>query len=78
MTQTIKKFLSILILLFLFTACSSSKKGPTKDICEIKKHYKDNVFQILINGRAINDHFYIYQDAVEITGKLADENKCML
>ena len=66
----------ILILLFL-VGCSSAKEKPTKDTCELKKHYKDNVFQILINDKPINSHWYIYPDAVDIAGRLADRNKCM-
>jgi hypothetical protein len=63
--------------LLLLTACSSGKIIPTTDTCSVKKHYKDNIFQVLINKRAINKHWYIYTEAIDLTKALAKDNKCM-
>ena len=70
------KILSFISLLFLM-ACGSGKIVPTTDTCSLKKHYKDNVFQVLINDEAINKHFYTHQEALDITVLLAKDNKCM-
>ena len=70
------KYLGLIGLLFLF-GCGSGKIVPTTDVCSVKKHYKDNVFQVYINKEPINNHYYIYKDALEITKKLADQNQCM-
>ena len=70
------KYLAILTLLFLM-GCGSGKIVPTTDVCSVKKHFKDNIFQVYINDEPISNHWYIYQDAVEITEKLADQNECM-
>tara|TARA_R110002072_G_scaffold64203_7_gene159884 strand:- start:47089 stop:47319 length:231 start_codon:yes stop_codon:yes gene_type:complete len=72
--NTIYKALFILI---LATSCSSSKIVPTTDICSVKKHWKDNVFQVQINKKNINSNWYVYQEAVDVTKLLADQNKCM-
>lgn len=70
--------LSVLGLLILSIAgCSSTPAGPTTDVCTVVKHWRDNVFQVKINDEAISKHFYIHADAVEVTKKLADQNKCM-
>ena len=68
--------LYILVFLFILSSCGSGKIVPTTDICSLKKHYKDNVFQIYINKEPISNHYYIYKDAIEITKKLADDNQC--
>ncbi|MCP4913293.1 MAG: hypothetical protein GY909_09245 [Oligoflexia bacterium] len=66
------------VTLFLnFAGCSSGKIIPTTDVCTIKKHWKDNVFQVLINEKPINTRWYIHQEAKDITSMLADDNKCM-
>jgi len=66
----------LISLLFIF-GCGSGKIVPTTDVCSVKKHYKDNVFQVYINKKPISNHYYIYEDAIGITKKLADQNKCM-
>lgn len=69
--------LVILSFVLLLTSCSSGKVIPTTDVCSIKKHWKDNVFQVLINDEAINTRWYVHQEAKDITSMLADDNKCM-
>lgn len=71
-----KKLLVLSSLIFV-TSCSSGKIIPTSDICSVKKHYKDNVFQVYINKKPISNHWYIYQDAIDITKRLAKSNECM-
>jgi hypothetical protein len=66
-----------LIAILTLTACSSGKVVPTSDKCSLKKHYKDNIFQVLINGRAINSHWYTHPEAIDVTKELAKRNKCM-
>lgn len=71
--------LKIMALFFLMIqfSCSSGKIIPTSDVCSLKKHYKDSVFQVLINKKPISKHWYIYEDAKDVTKLLADQNKCM-
>lgn len=63
-------------LLISIASCSSGKIIPTTDVCSLKKHFKDNIFQVQINGNPINKHWYIWDEAQEITGELAKKNKC--
>lgn len=72
----IYRVLLIGFFLMLF-GCGSSEVKPTRDICSIKKHWRDNVFQVLINDEAINKHFYTHDEALAIAKQLADDNKCM-
>lgn len=72
-----KNNLTVLISLLFLASCSSSKVIPTTDVCSLKKHYKDNIFQVLINKKPINDHYYIFDEAKEVTEHLAKENQCM-
>lgn len=70
----------ITVLIFFFfgvVGCGSSKIIPTKDVCSVKKHWKDNIFQVQINGNAINQNYYTFDEAKEITKLLASQNKCM-
>lgn len=67
----------ILTMMMFLVGCGSGKIVPTSDVCSVKKHFKDNVFQVYINKEPISNHYYIYEDAIEITKKLADQNECM-
>lgn len=71
------KNIYLFLVLILAGACGSGKIVPTSDVCSIEKHYKDNVFQVKINGKPINTHWYIHDEALDITRRLAKENKCM-
>lgn len=64
-------FLSLFII-----GCSSTPEAPTTDVCSLKKHWKDNIFQVRINDVPINTHWYIYPEAKGITRELAKRNKC--
>lgn len=72
----ISKYL-LISTLFVICGCGSSVIVPTKDKCIIKKHWKDNVFQVLINEEPINKHYYIHDEALDLTKSLAKANKCM-
>lgn len=72
-----KKSIGVLAISLLIASCGSSEVVPTSDICKIKKHWKDNVFQVLINDEPINKHWYIHSEALDITKRLAADNKCM-
>ncbi|GEM_PF-1750461 len=78
----ISKYLLISTLLVI-CGCGSSvlvptpTPTPTKNKCIIKKHWQDNVFQVLINDEPINKHFYIHDEALDLTKSLAKANKCM-
>lgn len=78
MNMICKNVAIVLITLTFLASCGSTQEKPTKDICSIKKHWKDNVFQVLINDKAINKHFYIHSEALEISKGLAKKNKCMI
>jgi len=69
------KLFSVFLLIAL-TSCSSGKIVPTSDVCSLKKHFKDNIFQVQINGKPINKHWYIWDEAQEVTVELAKQNKC--
>ena len=58
--------------------CSSAPFVATKDVCKVKKHWKDNVFQVLINDEPINQRWYIHSEAMDITNQLGSQNKCMI
>lgn len=66
-----------LLLMFILASCGSSKVKPTTDVCSLEKHWKDNIFQVRINGEPINKNYYTYDEAKEITKILASQNKCM-
>ncbi|WP_372652131.1 hypothetical protein [Halobacteriovorax sp.] len=70
--------LEIHILVCLFIAsCGSAKFVPTTDICSLEKHWNDSLYQVKINDKRINKHWYLKDDAIDITNQLADINKCM-
>ncbi len=75
--EEILKLLPYCLFLLICTSCGSAKFVPTKDICLIKKHWKDNVFQIQVNNELINPHWYIHKDALNISRRLVSQNKCM-
>lgn len=75
-SKMICRTLISLCLAFL-ASCGSSKVIPTTDVCSLKKHWKDNIFQVQINGEALNKNYYTFDEAKDITKRLADQNKCM-
>ncbi len=73
----IYKILSLTLLVFLVTGCGTAEIIPTSDICSLEKHWNDNLYQVKINERKISKHWYLKEDAVDITTMLAKDNKCM-
>ncbi len=73
----IYKTLTFLTIALFITACGSSKIIPTTDTCSLEKHWEDSLYQVKINGKKINTHWYLKEDALDITKQLAKENKCM-
>lgn len=71
----IKKFLILGIALVLI-GCSSAKFVPTTDVCTIKKHYKDSIWQIKENGVVINNHWYLKTDAIRNIRLMEKANEC--
>ncbi len=69
----------LLILLSVLTliSCSTTKFVPTTDTCSIKKHWKEEIYQVRINDEKISTHWYLKNDAKEIMNSLASKNKCM-
>ncbi len=62
----------------LFLVSCSSNSGPTSDVCSIKPHFKDKMlYQVRINKKPINKHWYLKDAAIEITKDLAKNNRCM-
>ncbi|MDD0853590.1 hypothetical protein HBN50_10795 [Halobacteriovorax sp. GB3] len=76
MNSIITKTCYLIVILGL-TSCGSGEFVPTKDICSVEKHYKDDIYQVKINGKTINKHWYLKSDAIEIAKVLANQNKCM-
>ena len=65
--------------LIFLSACSSlNKTDATKGTCTLKKHPEDNLFQVLQNKRAINQDYYIYEEASDIRQALIKQNKCQM
>ncbi len=71
------KVLFVIMGMTFLSSCGSGKIIPTTDVCSLEKHWKDSVFQVRINEQPISKHYYTYQEAVAITSKLGDQNKCM-
>lgn len=71
----IARFLILIFPVFLF-GCSSSKFVPTSDVCTIKKHFKDSIWQIKENGVAINNHWFLKTDAVRKIRLMEKANEC--
>jgi len=68
----------LIVTLSIALGCASKPVVPTKDICKIKKHPRDSVFQVLINDRPINKRWYIHSEAMDIAKQLGSQNKCMI
>ena len=66
------KYISIIILL---SSCAS-KFVPTTDICTIRKHYKDNLYNIYLNDSNYNKKWYLQKDAIRRIGLLEERNIC--
>jgi hypothetical protein len=67
----------VLFLLFFFTGCGSAKIIPTTDVCSVKKHWREHLYQVRINKKKINNHWYLEEDTEDIMKELAKQNKCM-
>ncbi|ATH08424.1 hypothetical protein BIY24_10825 [Halobacteriovorax marinus] len=75
--NTTYKFIFITGVLLLVTSCGSGTIVPTTDVCSLEKHWDDNLYQVKINDKKINTHWYLKEDALDITKQLAKDNKCM-
>ena len=71
------KTLLLSITILMLTSCGSAKIIPTTDTCSLEKHWEDSLYQVKINGKKISTHWYLKEDALDITKQLAKENKCM-
>lgn len=70
-------YLSMTLLIFSLASCGSSKIIRSKDKCTIDKHVQDDIYQVRINDRPVNNRWYLEEDAKEIKLILAIRNKCM-
>ncbi len=75
--KTTYKLLTFLLIGLLINSCGSAKFVPTTDICSLEKHWNDNLYQVKINDKKISKHWYLKNDAIDITKLLAKNNKCM-
>ncbi|OUR95425.1 hypothetical protein A9Q84_16460 [Halobacteriovorax marinus] len=71
------KMMGIILLTFIFTSCGAPKIIRTKDKCTVEKHVQDDIYQIKINDKPVNNRWYLEKDANEIKLILAINNKCM-
>ena len=71
------KKINILVVAIFLTSCGSSEIVRSKDKCTIKKHAEDDLYQVRINEKPVNNRWYLEQDANEIKLILAVRNKCM-
>ncbi|MBI2519169.1 MAG: hypothetical protein HYV97_02075 [Bdellovibrio sp.] len=65
-------------MIFLLASCSSGPFVQSKDVCDLKRHHQDDLYQVTVNDEAINKHYYLKDDAIEIANHLASReiNKC--
>lgn len=73
----IYKNLILIVSLIFVSSCGSAKFVPTTDKCSTKKHWKEHLYQVRINKKKINKHWYLEDDARNIMKELASQNKCM-
>ena len=68
----------LLLIVIAGAACSSAPFVESTDVCTIKRHYQDDLFQVYINDDVINKHWYLKTDAIAIAKDLAsrEKNKC--
>lgn len=69
--------LNILIVTIFLTSCGSTEIVRSKDKCTVKKHAKDELYQVRINEKPVNNRWYLEKDAKEIKLILSIRNKCM-
>lgn len=58
-------------------SCGSSEIVRTKDKCSMKKHIQDDIYQVRINDKPVNDRWFLKEDAEEMIIILGAMNKCM-
>ena len=65
-------------LVILLASCSSGPFVQSKDVCALKRHYQDDIYQVTINDEVINNLYYLKEDAIEVANHLASHeiNKC--
>lgn len=61
----------------IFVSCGSAEVKPLTAVCSIKKHVKDDIYQVLIDDKPVNDRWYLKQDAEEIKIILGVRKKCL-
>ncbi len=71
-----KKISHGLIILLLFS-CGTPEIVRSKAVCSVEKHVQDDIYQVKINGKAVNNRWYLEDDANEIKVILAARNNCM-
>jgi peroxiredoxin len=71
------KVLSLFLILTLFVACGSTEVVRTTDKCSMKKHTQDDIYQVRINDKPVNDRWFLKEDAQEMIIILGVMNKCM-
>ena len=70
------KLIYFIVLPFLLFGCGSSKFVPTTDVCTIKRHFKDSVWQIKENGKVIGENWYLKTDAIRKIRQMEKANEC--
>lgn len=65
-------------LLLLVVGCGSAPFIQSKDRCDLKRHFRDDIYQVTINGRAISKQFFLREDAIDVARHLSSRemNKC--
>ncbi len=76
--STYRTCIKLAMVLLLIAGCSSRPFVQSKDVCALKRHHTDDLYQVTINDEPINKQYYLKDDAIEIANLLAshDKNKC--
>jgi peroxiredoxin len=72
----VKKLL-VIVFTFIINSCGSSEIVRSTDVCSIKKHVQDDIYQVRINEKPVNERWYLKEDAEEIRMILGVQNKCI-
>ena len=76
--STYKIYFLFACMTFLVVGCGSGPFVQSKDVCDLKRHHQDDIYQVTINEEPINKQYYLKDDAIEIAKDLASKkkNKC--
>ena len=68
----------LLLITLAVAGCGSGVFVQSKDVCNIKRHHQDDIYQVTINDEVISKQYFLKEDAILIAKDLASRkvNKC--